>query len=345
MTVVCPVPLEGSAEILMSHGGGGRMTQKLLEQVFYPAFANPTLDQRGDAAVIPIGGERLAFTTDSFVVKPLFFPGGDIGSLSVFGSVNDLAMMGAKPLALSAGFILEEGYPLSDLRRVVQSMARAAQTAQVSIVTGDTKVVDKGKGDGLFINTSGVGVVLANHPLGPAEVRPGDVILVSGDLGRHGMALLSVREGLSFSTELESDAAPLWPLVDLLLKEGVTVHALRDLTRGGLAAALNELAESARVTMEIEESAIPVSQEVEGACEILGLDPLYVANEGRLVAIIPYAEAERALSLLHTHPLGAGAVIAGRVSERGGTPVLVHTTLGSTRALDLFSGEQLPRIC
>jgi hydrogenase expression/formation protein HypE len=322
---------------------------RLIEQVFLPAFGNPLLDTRHDAAVADLGGTRVAVTTDSYVVQPLFFPGGDIGSLAVNGTVNDLAMAGARPLYLTAGFILEEGLPMETLRRVVDSMRRAAEAAGVRIITGDTKVVDKGKGDGLFINTAGIGLVESARPIAPAQVRPGDAIILSGDLGRHGIAIMAVREGLEFETVIESDSVSVAPLVLALLAAGVDVRCLRDLTRGGLASALNEIAESAGVTMTIDERAIPVRDDVRGACELLGFDPLYVANEGRFVAFVASHDAERALAVMAAHPLGTDARVIGEVGDRADDQspafVVMTSTIGARRIVDMLSGEQLPRIC
>ncbi len=343
--MTCPMPISQYPQVLMAHGGGGRLMQQLIETMFLSAFANPLSEERHDGAIIEVGGQRLAFTTDSYVVRPLFFPGGDIGTLAINGTVNDLAMCGARPRWLSAGFILEEGLPMETLWAVVRSMRDAAARADVRLVTGDTKVVDKGKGDGLYINTAGIGTVAPGVRVAPSRVQPGDVVLVNGDVGRHGMAIMSLREGLEFETTIESDCAPLVELVMGLLDAGVDVHCLRDLTRGGLSAALNEIAQTARVQIHVDETAIPVTEEVKGACEILGLDPLYVANEGRLVAFVSETDAERALRLLRVHPLGARAARIGRVS--GETPGLVtmKSRIGATRVLDLLSGEQLPRIC
>ena len=341
----CPVPRSDYAQVLMAHGGGGRLMQQLLETVFYRAFDNPALGERHDGAVLEVGGQRLAFTTDSYVVHPLFFPGGDIGSLAVNGTVNDLAMCGARPRWLSAGFIIEEGLPLDTLRRVVDSMQAAAVAAGVQLVTGDTKVVDQGKGDGLFINTAGIGILETTGSISPRQVRPGDAILVSGDLGRHGMAIMSVREGLEFESAIESDCAPLHGLVAALPAAGVAVHCLRDLTRGGLSAALNEIAVAAQVHLHVEEAVIPVTELVRGACEILGLDPLYVANEGRLVAFVAPEDADRALAALRSRPEGVGAVRIGQVEAAPAGLVTLQSVLGVARVLDLLSGEQLPRIC
>ena len=341
----CPAPLGDHDRVLMAHGGGGRLTQQLIERLFLQAFANPHLKARHDAAVMPFAGQRLAFSTDAHVVKPLFFPGGDIGSLAVNGTVNDLAMAGARARWLSASFIIEEGLGITELERVVASMQKAATEAEVQIVAGDTKVVDRGKGDGLFISTAGVGTLPHALAIAPARVQPGDVILVSGDLGRHGMAIMSVREGLEFESPIESDCAPLVAPVMALLDAGVEVHCLRDLTRGGLASALNEIAAAAGVSMEINDNAVPVTEPVRGACEILGLDPLYVANEGRFIAIISSRDLPLALETLHREPVSAGAVLIGNVVRGHGGQVTLQSRLGVPRVLDLLSGEQLPRIC
>ena len=329
----------------MAHGGGGRLMQQLIEEIFVKAFRNPLLEQRHDGAVFDVGGVRLAFTTDSYVVRPLFFPGGDIGTLAVNGTVNDLSMCGAKPRWLSAAFIIEEGLPIDTLRQVAASMQRAAAEADVQLVTGDTKVVDKGKGDGVFITTAGVGVISQRRTVAPSEVRPGDAVLVSGDLGRHGMAIMSVREGLRFETTIESDCANLGPMVLDLLDAGLKIHCLRDLTRGGLAAGLNEIAQASNLQIHVEESSVPVGEEVRGACEILGLDPLYVANEGRMVAFLPADETNRALDLIRAHSPGAQARRIGTVLDELPGKVTLRSSIGATRFLDLLSGEQLPRIC
>jgi len=341
----CPVPRPADDIVLLAHGGGGKLTNQLIERIFLPAFACAPLEARHDGAALELNGQRLAFTTDSYVVRPLLFPGGTIGDLAVNGTVNDLAMCGARPLYLSAGFILEEGLPLETLRTVVESMRAAAARAGVQLVTGDTKVVDKGKGDGIFINTAGIGVIEAAAAIGPAAVRAGDVIIVSGDLGAHGVAILSVREGLEFEAPVESDTAPLWEPVEALLKAGVEVHCLRDLTRGGLASAVNEIAAAARVGMEIAERAVPVREVVRGACEILGLDPLYVANEGRFAAIVAGQDAERTLELLRADPLCANAARIGVVTGSPRGMVTIESRVGGRRVLDMLSGEQLPRIC
>jgi len=340
----CPVPRAADV-VLLAHGGGGKLTNQLIERIFLPAFACGPLAARHDGAALEVNGQRLAFTTDSYVVRPLVFPGGDIGDLAVNGTVNDLAMCGARPLYLSAGFILEEGLPLETLRRVVESMRAAAEKAGVQLVTGDTKVVDKGKGDGIFVNTAGIGVIEAGAQIGPAAVRAGDTILLSGDVGAHGVAILSVREGLEFAAPVESDTAPLWAPVEALLQAGVRVHCLRDLTRGGLASALNEIAAAGGVGMEISEGAVPVREAVRGACEILGLDPLYVANEGRFAAMVAAEDAGRALELLRGFPVCAGAARIGAVTDAHDGMVTLESRIGGRRVLDMLSGEQLPRIC
>ena len=341
----CPVARTDPAQILLGHGGGGLLTHRLIEQIFRPAFTNPLLDARHDGAVLPVGDERLAFTTDSYVVRPLFFPGGDIGTLAVNGTINDLAMCGARPLFLSAAFILEEGLSVEILRRIVASMRQAAQSAGVQIVTGDTKVVDRGKGDGLYINTAGVGLIEHSLTIAPTAIRPGDAVLLSGDIGRHGMAIMAVREGLAFETTIVSDCAAVMEAVQALLAAAIEVHCLRDLTRGGLATALVEIAEAARLHIHLEEAAIPVLEEVRGACEILGLDPLYVANEGRFVCFVPLAQVEHALAILRKHPVAADSHRIGEVRDETMGLVTMKGALGTSRVLDMLSGEQLPRIC
>ena len=343
--LACPIPFNDYPHVIMAHGGGGKLTHQLIERIFLPAFQNPMLEDRHDGALLTIGGQRLAFTTDSYVIRPLFFPGGDIGSLAVNGTVNDLAMCGARPLYLSAGFILEEGLPMETLWRVAQSMRAAAAVAGVQLVTGDTKVVDKGKGDGIFINTAGIGVVEHGAVISPSQVRAGDVILLSGDLGRHGIAIMAAREGLAFETTIESDCACLAGVVQELFDAGIKVHCLRDLTRGGLASTLVEIAEAAHLGIQIEERAIPVQEQVQGACELLGLDPLYVANEGRFIAFVDPVDADRALAILRRHPLGAGAQPIGTVHATNAGLVTLTSTLGTSRNIDRLTGEQLPRIC
>ena len=341
----CPVPIGSYPHVLLAHGGGGRLMEELIEKVFRPASANNLLNQRHDGATLDIGGRRIAFTTDSYVVRPLFFPGGDIGSLAVNGSVNDLAMCGARPLYLSAGFIIEEGLPMETLHRVVQSMRDAAQRAGVQIVTGDTKVVDRGKGDGVYINTAGIGAIDHALAIGPAAVQPGDALVISGDIGRHGAAIMALRDSLSFESSIESDCAPLHDLVARLLAAGLTPHCLRDLTRGGLAAALVEIARDRKLRLHVDGPAVPVREDVRGACEILGLDPMYVANEGRFLAVLPADQADRAVQLLQSDERGRNAAVIGRVLDEARGLVTLTSEIGATRVLDLLSGEQLPRIC
>lgn len=345
MNSSCPIPISQYPHVLMAHGGGGKLMQQLLDNVFGPAFHNPILAARHDSAQFNVPPGRLAMTTDSYVVRPLFFPGGDIGSLAVHGTVNDLAMSGARPLYLSCGFIIEEGLPMETLWRVVMSMRDAAQRCGVQIVTGDTKVVDQGKGDGLYLNTTGIGVIEHDLTITPTSVQPGDAVIVSGDLGRHGMAIMAVREGLQFESTIESDSAPVREPVRALIKSGIEVHCLRDLTRGGLASALNEIAMAAGVKITIEQKAVPVREDVHAACEILGLDPLHVANEGRFVAFVAAPDAERAVAILHRHEVSTNAVMVGQVVERSAPLVTVRSAIGVNRILDLPSGEQLPRIC
>jgi hydrogenase expression/formation protein HypE len=342
---ICPVPIGSYPTVLLAHGGGGRLMQQLIDQVFAPAFSNPALDARHDAAVLQAGSARIAFTTDSYVVQPLFFPGGDIGSLAVYGTVNDLAMAGARALGLSAGFIIEEGLPMETLTRIVASMRAAAADVGVHIVTGDTKVVDRGKGDGVFINTAGVGIIEHQLTIAPSAVRPGDAVILSGDIGRHGIAIMATREGLAFESAIESDCAPLAAPVLDLIAAGVAVRCLRDLTRGGLASALNEIATANGCSIGIDERAIAVREDVRGACELLGFDPLYVANEGRFVAFVPADQAARTLDVLHRHPVAAGAIAVGAVGQDSPGLVTMKTRIGASRIVDMLSGEQLPRIC
>jgi len=345
-SLTCPIPINDYPTITLAHGGGGRLTQMLIERMMLPAFANPHLASLHDGARLEVNGARLAFSTDSYVISPLFFPGGDIGSLAVHGTVNDLAMCGAQPLALSAGFVLEEGLPMEDLWRVVQSMQAAAQAVGVSIVTGDTKVVDRGKGDGIYINTSGIGLMPAGVQIDPQRARPGDLVLLSGAIAVHGIAIMSVREGLAFETELQSDSAPLHRMVAALLAAGgQQVHVLRDPTRGGVASALNEIAQVARVGIRLHETRIPVWDAVRGACEILGLDPLYVANEGKCLAIVAPEAAEAVLAAMQADPLGQEAAIIGEVVAEHAGRVMLRSRIGGTRVVDMLSGEQLPRIC
>lgn len=341
----CPVPLPAQDRVVLAHGGGGKLTNQLIERVFLPQFRNAALEARHDGAVLRVGGAKLAFTTDSYVVRPLIFPGGNIGDLAVNGTVNDLAMCGARPLYLSTAFILEEGLEMATLETIVASMREAARQAGVELVTGDTKVVDKGKGDGVFINTAGIGAVEEGVEISPARVEPGDAIVISGAIGAHGVAILSVREGLEFESPIRSDTAPLWEPVRALLEAGVPVHCLRDLTRGGFASALNEIAAARGVGMRIEEAAVPVDEPVAAACEILGLDPLYVANEGRFAAWLPAQDADRAVEVLRRFEVSTRAVRVGEVTDGPAGTVVLASRIGGTRVVDMLSGEQLPRIC
>lgn len=344
-SLVCPAPRTGSDRVLLGHGSGGKLSAQLVAGLFLPLFRNPILNRLDDQAVIEINGTRLAFTTDSYVVKPLFFRGGDIGSLAVHGTINDLSVGGAVPVCLSVAFILEEGFPMEDLRRIAESLAAAAAACQVPVVTADTKVVEKGKGDGIFVNTTGIGIVREGVRLSADQARPGDVILLSGSLGDHGIAILAEREGIEFETALKSDSAPLDGLVAAMLDAHPAIHCLRDPTRGGLASSLNEIAAKSRAGMRLKESTLPVREEVRGACEMLGLDPLYVANEGKLVAIVAPEAADPVLAAMRAHPLGADARAIGVVTEAHPGAVLLETVLGTTRVVDMLSGDQLPRIC
>ncbi len=343
--IACPIPLDDEGIVQLAHGGGGRKTANLVEKMFLPAFASPALDSLGDGALLTVGGQRLAFSTDTFVVQPAFFPGGNIGSLAVHGTVNDLAMCGSEPFALSVGLVLEEGLRIEDLRRIVASMASAAAEAGVPVVTGDTKVVDRGKGDGIYINTSGIGRVRDGVEVGPSKARPGDAILVSGPVGDHGIAVMAARSGVDLQTALLSDSASVLPLVRALLDAVPSVKTLRDPTRGGLATALCELAGSAGVGMTVVESAVPVRAEVRAACEVLGFDPLYVACEGRFLAIVADADCELALAAVRAVPGGEAACCIGKITDETPGRVLLRTGLGSHRRLERLSGEQLPRIC
>ena len=345
ISLSCPVPISRHTEITIGHGGGGRLTQDLIDRVFRRAFSNPSLEAQHDGAILSVGGARLAFAADGHVVSPLFFPGGNIGSVAVNGTVNDLAMCGARPLWLSAAFIIEEGFPIATLERVTEAMGRAAAAAGVSIVTGDTKVVERGKGDGLYVATSGVGVIEHSLTVAPTSIKEGDAVILSGDVGRHGMAILAQREGLTFESPIESDCAALVAPVAALFAAGLSVHCLRDLTRGGLATALIELAESSGLVIKVDESLIPVTDVVRGACEILGLEPAYVANEGRFVCILPAEQADRALALIEGATPGIKPVKIGHVSAGKGGMAVLRSVIGGERVLDRLSGEQLPRIC
>ena len=344
-TLTCPIAISDYPHVLMAHGGGGRLMNQLIRKMFVAAFDNECLNEGHDGATFPVKTGSLAMTTDSYVVQPLFFPGGDIGQLAINGTVNDLAMCGARPLYLSVGFILEEGLSMETLLRVVQSMQTAAKVADVQIVTGDTKVVDKGKGDGIFINTAGVGVIEHDLKIAPQSVQVGDAILLSGDIGRHGVAIMAQREGLEFESEIESDSAPIADLVLELLDAGINVRCLRDLTRGGLASALVEIAQTSNRHVHIDERAIPVRDDVRGACEILGLDPLYIANEGRFIAFVPSDQINAALAVMKRHTLGERAQLIGRVTDETPRQVTLTSAIGARRIVDMLSGEQLPRIC
>ncbi|MBI1396901.1 MAG: hydrogenase expression/formation protein HypE [Betaproteobacteria bacterium] len=341
----CPIEHGDDERVRLAHGGGGRAMSRLIEQVFLPAFANELLGRRHDGAVMEVAGLRLAMSTDAYVVDPPFFPGGDIGSLAVNGTVNDLAMCGARAVWLGASFILEEGFPLESLTRVTASMADAARAAGAQLVTGDTKVVPRGKADGIFVTTTGVGLVEATAEISPASVRTGDIVILSGDLGRHGIAVMAARGTLGIRSAVESDCAALAEPVLALIGSGCRVSCLRDLTRGGLASALVEISEASGREIGIDEAAIPVCDEVTAMCELLGLDPLHVANEGRFVAFVNAEDADRALAVLRGHPVSAGAHVIGTVGNAGGSGVVLRTLVGGQRMVDMLSGEQLPRIC
>ena len=341
----CPLPLEYD-RIVMAHGGGGRLMQQLLDGIIRPIFDNPMLNQKLDSAVCHINGNKLAFTTDSYVVKPLFFPGGDIGKLAVCGTLNDLAMSGAKPLFLSCSLIIEEGFATAELQRIVQSMQNVSRQAGVPIVTGDTKVVDHGSGDGVYINTAGVGLIAENINVLPARIQAGDSVIVNSDMARHGIAVMLAREGLDFEHNIASDCADLSALVQELLQIGIDIHCMRDLTRGGLASGLIELASVACHRLEIDESALPIKADVNSACEILGFDPLYIANEGCFALFVSARQTDQALAVLRNHPLGQRASVIGKVmAPHPNGLVTLKTAMGISRVLDLLSGEQLPRIC
>jgi hydrogenase expression/formation protein HypE len=355
--IICPAPLPAGDTVVLGHGSGGKLSAELVRSIFLPAFQNPELAKLNDQAVLNVNGTRLAFTTDSFVVKPLFFSGGNIGSLAVHGTINDLAMAGARPLFLSVAFILEEGFSLTELRRVVNSLSQAAADADVQVVTGDTKVVERGSGDQIFINTTGIGLVPGSLELSADRARPGDKVLLSGYIGDHGIAILAQREGLEFESPIQSDSAALHGLVAKMLEastgitpsgreqRGCAIRCMRDPTRGGLSSALNEIAEQSKMGIQIEEPMIPIREEVRGACEMLGLDPLYVANEGKLIAIVESGMAEPILQAMRRHPLGTESRLIGTVTERSPGTVIMRTALGTTRIVDMLAGDQLPRIC
>jgi hydrogenase expression/formation protein HypE len=341
----CPLPITEYKNILLAHGGGGRLSHNLIQKLFVQRFKNEFLEPMHDGAILSVGENRFAFSTDSYVIDPIFFPGGDIGSLAVNGTVNDLAMCGARPMYLSVAFIIEEGLPMEDLWRIVLSMEQAADIAGVQLVTGDTKVVDRGKGDKIFINTSGIGVIPKSIKINPKYAKPGDKIIINGPIGQHGIAIMSVREDLKFDSQVQSDCTPLNGLVEKMFTSTKKIHVLRDLTRGGLASALNEIAESANIGILIEEDKITVSEEVKSACEILGLDPLYVANEGKLIAFVAPEEAGKVLKIMQSHPLGKDSSIIGEVTTDLSDTVTMKTRIGGKRVVDMLSGEQLPRIC
>lgn len=350
----CPLPINEYDAVTMAHGGGGKLMNSLIEKMFIHYLSNNFIDEKHDGAVFNVEGHKLAFTTDSYVVNPIFFPGGDIGELAVYGTVNDLAMCGAKPLYLSLGLILEEGFLIKDLEKIIISIKNACEKTGVKIITGDTKVVDKGKGDGIFINTSGIGIVKDDINISPARVEEGDAILLNGDIGRHGIAIMTTRENLDFESNIKSDATPLNHIVQKLIESNIEIHCLRDLTRGGLGSALNEIASKANVEIEVEEKSIYVLEEVKGVCEILGFDPIYVANEGRFIAIVKKEDAAKALKILQSEEYGKYASIIGEVKKKSlkmenvrtvNGIVLLKSLLGANRILDMLSGEQLPRIC
>ncbi len=341
----CPIPISDYPQVLLAHGGGGKLTHQLIQKMFASQFSNDLLNPLHDGAVVSLNGSKLAFSTDSYVINPIFFPGGSIGDLAVNGTVNDLAMCGARPLYLSAAFIIEEGMDMNELWRVVVSMQDAAKAAGVQLVTGDTKVVDRGKGDKIFINTAGIGVIDAGIDIQPRRAQPGDAIILSGPIAVHGIAIMSVREGLEFETEIKSDTAALNGMVAEMLRAGDGIHVLRDPTRGGVASVLNEIAESANVGIAITEDSIPIPDEVRGACEILGLDPLYVANEGKLIAFVAPEASEKVLTAMRSHPLGKESVVIGSVVADHPHMVVMRSTIGGSRVVDMLSGEQLPRIC
>ncbi len=343
--LACPIPKNDYDKILLAHGGGGILSNQLIQKIFFSQFDNELLNVQHDSAMFNINGVRLAFTTDSYVVQPIFFPGGNIGDLAINGTVNDLAVSGAKPLYISVGFIIEEGFEIEELWRIVLSMKQAAEKAGVKIVTGDTKVVNKGKGDKIFINTSGIGIIETGIDISPINVKPGDVIILNGKIAEHGIAILSAREGLEFETTIKSDTAALNDLIDRILKTSKKINVMRDPTRGGLASALNEIANKGNVGIAIEEDKILISEEVKGACEILGLDPLYIANEGKILVFVPKDDAGKVLDAMKNHPLGKESSIIGSVTAENKSLVTMKTMIGSSRIVDMISGEQLPRIC
>ena len=343
--LACPIPISEYEKILLAHGGGGTLSHQLIQKMFFSQLDSPILNTGHDGAIFKISGSRMAFSTDSYVVRPIFFPGGNIGELAVNGTVNDLAMCGAKPLYLSLGFIIEEGLPMEDLWKIVQSISRTAKDCGVEVATGDTKVVDRGKGDKIFINTSGVGVVYDGVDVSPQRIMVGDKIILSGKIAEHGIAILSAREEFDFETDVKSDTAPLNGLVESIIEVCPEIHVMRDPTRGGVSSALNEIAESANLGIYIEEDTIPIADPIRAICEILGLDPLYIANEGKLLAIIPQNKATAVLNVMQSHRYGRNSRIIGEVTQDNPGKVIMKTSIGSHRIVDMLSGEQLPRIC
>ena len=347
----CPIPISDYPKVLLAHGGGGKLMHQLIEKMFKTAFGNEHLAQGHDSTTLTFPKGKFAYTTDSYVVKPIFFPGSDIGRLAIYGTVNDLSMSGAKPLYISLGLIIEEGFDMEDLWKIVTSIKDAAEIANVKIVTGDTKVVDRGKGDGIFINTSGIGIIEHSLEISPAAIKQDDLIIINGDVGRHGIAIMAEREGLEFEHKIQSDCAPLNEIVQNIIDGGIEVHCMRDLTRGGLSSALNELAESSLSEIMINEESVPVREDIQGACEILGFDPMYVANEGRFIVFVPEKDAEKCLQIMKKHEYGNESCIIGnvvKVSEHSFDKtgiVKLKSRIGTTRILDMLSGEQLPRIC
>jgi len=344
-TLKCPLPISDISNIRLAHGGGGKLMHELIEKMFIPSFGSNDENHRHDSSLIDINNTTLAFTTDSYVVNPLFFPGGDIGMLAVNGTVNDLAMSGARPLFLSIGFIIEEGLDTGTLWRITNSISQAAKEANIKIITGDTKVVDKGKGDGLFLNTSGIGILESNLRIMPSKIQEGDSIIINGSIAMHGMAVMAVRENLSFESSIASDCCCLSDVVGALISKDIEIHCLKDLTRGGLGGTLNEISDAANLSIMINEENIPIREDVASACEMLGFDPLYVANEGKFIAIIPKEQERSALEIMKRYPSSQEACVIGKIYNDSQNKVLMKSTIGSTRIIDMLSGEQLPRIC
>lgn len=341
----CPIPISNYKEITLAHGSGGKLTHRLIEQMILPQFKNEFLQPLHDGALLNINNTKLAFSTDSYVINPIFFPGGDIGELAMNGTVNDISMCGAKPMYISAAFIIEEGFAMEDFWRIILSMKKAAKKAGVLLVTGDTKVVDRGKGDQIYINTSGIGIIPGDVNIQPANVKAGDKIIINGTIADHGIAIMSVRENLEFETEIRSDTAALNGLVETILEASKNIHMLRDATRGGVTSVMTEIAESSKLGVHLEETKIPIREDVKGACEMLGLDPLYVANEGKMIAIVPPEICDTILHAMQLHPLGKDATIIGEIVRGHPGMVMMKTAVGGSRVVDMLSGEQLPRIC